>query len=139
MDSGTTDHDLQQLSMSSGDATANIPGELFEILKKIGSTVLMAESFHHGVVVHFVALLERCASKEAFSAPQKQHFSAWIQRLKTVWNPTMRKSLNNKNKYVNYARRSVNQYVGYATTLTEPYGEWISQEGRACRAALWPR
>jgi len=100
VDSGTTDHDLQQLSMSSGDSTANIPGELFEILKKIGSTVLMAESFHHGVVVHFVALLERCASKEAFSAPQKQHFSAWIQRLKTVWNPTMRKSLNNKNKTV---------------------------------------
>ena len=101
VDSGTTDHDLQQLSASSGgDAAtaANIPGELFEILKKIGSTVLMAESFHHGVVVHFVALLERCAAKEAFSAPQKQHFSAWIHRLKTVWNPTMRKSLNNKNK-----------------------------------------
>ena len=102
LDSGTTDHDLQQISSTSpeGDAAAssNIPGELFEILKKIGSTVLMAESFHHGVVVHFVALLEKCAVKEAFSAPQKQHFGAWIQRLKTVWNPTLRKSLNNKNK-----------------------------------------
>ena len=52
----------------------NIPGELFELLKKIGSTVLMAENFHHGVVVHFVSLLERCASKEAFSPQQKQHF-----------------------------------------------------------------
>ena len=100
LDSGTTDHDLQLISSTAslgGDA-ANLPGELFEILKKIGSTVLMAESFHHGVVVHFVALLERCAVKEAFSAPQKQHFGAWIQRLKTVWNPTLRKSLNNKNK-----------------------------------------
>ena len=105
LDSGTTDRELQQISSTSpgGDAAAtaaaaNIPGELFEILKKIGSTVLMAESFHHGVVVHFVALLEKCAVKEAFSAPQKQHFGAWIQRLKTVWNPTLRKSLNNKNK-----------------------------------------
>ena len=102
LDSGTTDHDLQLISSTcpggEAAAAANLPGELFEILKKIGSTVLMAESFHHGVVVHFVALLERCAVKEAFSAPQKQHFGAWIQRLKTVWNPTLRKSLNNKNK-----------------------------------------
>ena len=99
LDSGTTDHDLQQISSSTAASSeGDIPGELFEILKKIGSTVLMAEGFHHGVVVHFVALLERCAAKEAFSAPQKQHFAAWIQRLKTVWNPTLRKSLNNKNK-----------------------------------------
>ena len=106
MNSGTTDAELQQLSSAAAaagcDTMPNIAGELFELLKKIGSTVLMAENFHHGVVVHFVSLLERCAAKEAFSPQQKASMQGWIQRLKTVWNPSMRRksmvSMDSKRK-----------------------------------------
>jgi hypothetical protein len=50
-------------------------------------------------VTVYVCLLERCIGREAFNAQQKQHFAAWLQKLKTVWNPpSLRKANDYKRK-----------------------------------------
>ena len=77
----------------------NLPEEIFEVLKRVCSCILLSEAFHHGVVTVYVCLLERCLHREAFTNQQKQLFSAWIHRLRSVWNPpSIRKSTDYKRK-----------------------------------------
>ena len=97
---------VSNFSSSSGSMAApplpqheNIPEEIFEVLKRVCSCILLSEAFHHGVVTVYVCLLERCLHREAFTNHQKQLFSAWIHRLRSVWNPpSIRKATDYKRK-----------------------------------------
>ena len=79
----------------------NIPLEVFEVLKKICSLILISDGScsYNVIVTMYVCLLERCLGREAFNHQQKQSFHAWIHRLRTVWNPpTIRKATDYKRK-----------------------------------------
>ncbi len=94
-------HQLGYSLSTAGPAQENIPADIFELLKKVCSLLMLADNYHHVVVAAFINLLERCMMKEAFTSQQKHHFGAWLQRLKTVWNPqSVRKANEYKRKYV---------------------------------------
>ena len=87
------------LDQQEGENNNNIPEEIFEVLKRVCSCILLSEAFHHGVVTVYVCLLERCLHREAFTNHQKQLFSAWIHRLRSVWNPpSIRKATDYKQR-----------------------------------------
>ena len=65
----------------------DIPGQMFDLLKWISTEIFVKEYTNHEVVTVFACLLEKCLKREAYSASQKQLMTAWLQKLKTLWNP----------------------------------------------------
>jgi hypothetical protein len=69
------------------ESTKNVPGLIFDTLKKVFMIILLSDVTHHEVITVFACLLERCRAKESFSETQKKFFNSWLHKLRTLWNP----------------------------------------------------
>lgn len=84
-DSGT-EHDFETAAISGG-LYLDIPGQIFDLLKAISTEIFVKEYTSHEAVTVFACLLDKCLKREAFSSSQKLLFTAWLSKLKTLWNP----------------------------------------------------
>jgi hypothetical protein len=69
------------------ESTKNVPGLIFNTLKKVFMIILLSDTTNHEVITVFACLLERCRAKESFNVTQKKCFNSWLQKLRTLWNP----------------------------------------------------
>ena len=76
------------------EAPENVPGLMFDILKKIFTIVILSDSNNHEVITVFACLLERCRAKESFDTVQKKFFTNCLQKLRALWNPPAIKKAN---------------------------------------------
>lgn len=74
-------------SVVSSEGDVDVPGQMFDVLKKIYMIIFLSESTNHEVVTVFACLLDRCLKREAFTTAHKQLFTAWLSKMRTVWNP----------------------------------------------------
>lgn len=73
-------------SASAGNAKQdeNLPQEIFELVKKICSIIIMSDCSvaKTKVVKSSIALIDHCLEKEAYTVQQKQRFRGWHQALR---------------------------------------------------------
>ena len=111
-DSGTDlCHDDDSSSAASGEVSKNIPGLLFDTLKRVFTIVLLSDTSNHEVITIFACLLERCRAKESFNVSQKKCFSSWLQKLRALWNPPAIRKAND------YKRRLITSLTGSSSSL----------------------
>ena len=60
---------------------------IFDIVSKMVIIIFLSVKVNHQVVTVFASLLNRCLRRDAFTVTQKQKFSSWLQRMRTLWNP----------------------------------------------------
>lgn len=84
-DSGSDSGNELGLDEASGKTTdENIPQEIFELMKKICSIIIMSDSSvaKTKVVKSTIGLIEHCLNMEAYTVHQKQRFRGWYQALR---------------------------------------------------------
>ena len=69
------------------ELTVDVPGMIFDIVSKMVIIIFLSVKVNHQVVTVFASLLNRCLRRDAFTVTQKQKFSSWLQRMRTLWNP----------------------------------------------------
>ena len=69
---------------NAGVADENIPQDIFELIKKICSVIVMTDNSvgKTKVVKGTLGLIEHCEKKEAFTMQQKQRLRGWYQTLR---------------------------------------------------------
>nr|CAG4638457.1 EOG090X06H8 [Cyclestheria hislopi] len=113
-DAFTGEVDVISMTASQED----LPGQVTRLLGKICTQLLVSPSPNEENVSHFITLLERCTTHEAFTQQQRRRIASWKEQVHRIWSslPSLANG-RSKTQDSRFARRwsNVAHYPGFCS------------------------